>query len=67
MLLQLSESEVRALALALDAYLPELAGEAARVDRQPDAHELWDVYRALQEIRTQLSSVTIIVPPSAGI
>jgi len=66
MLLQLSESEVRALALALDAYLPELAGEAARVDRQPDAHELWDVYRALQEIRAQLSSSPMIQPP-AGI
>jgi hypothetical protein len=60
MLLELADREAVALARALDAYLPELAEEAARCDRQPDAHELWDMYRALQAIRAALAE--LIVP-----
>ena len=56
MLLELSDIEVRALARALDGYLPALAEEAARTDRQADAHELWDTYRALQAVRAHLSA-----------
>jgi hypothetical protein len=54
-LFEISDNEAAALARALDGYLPELAEEAARTDRQPDAHELWDMYRALQSVRTHLS------------
>ena len=66
MVLELTESQAHALARALDGYLPELAEEAARTDRQRDAHELWDMYRALQAIRAHLSAVTQ-AEPSAGI
>ena len=52
----ISEDERRALARALDGYLPELAAEAARTDRQADAHELWNLYRALQAVRARLDS-----------
>jgi hypothetical protein len=52
--LSLSSDEAQALARALDGYLPELAEEAARTDRQPDAHELWEIYRALEAIRSRL-------------
>ena len=66
MLLELTESQATALARALDGYLPELAEEAARTDRQRDAHELWDMYRALQAIRAHLSALTES-QPAAGV
>jgi hypothetical protein len=66
MLLELTESQATALARALDGYLPELAEEAARTDRQRDAHELWDMYRALQAIRAHLSAVSH-AEPAAGV
>lgn len=55
--LTLTEAEARALRRALDNYLPELAEEAARIDRQPDAHELWDFYRSLQATRARLGAI----------
>jgi hypothetical protein len=66
MLLELTESQATALARALDGYLPELAEEAARTDRQPDAHEIWDMYRALQAIRAHLSALSQ-AEPSVGV
>jgi hypothetical protein len=54
-LIELTHNEAAALARALDGYLPELAEEAARTDRQPDAHELWDMYRALQSVRAHVN------------
>jgi hypothetical protein len=57
-LIELEDNEVAALARALDGYLPELAEEAARTERQPDAHELWNMYRALQSVRAQISTGT---------
>jgi hypothetical protein len=65
-LLELNDNEARALAGALDSHLPELAEEASRTDRQRDAHELWDRYRALQAIRARISAVPAVAP-SAGI
>jgi hypothetical protein len=53
-LLPLTDIEARALAHALDSYLPELAEEAARMERQPDAHELWERYEMLQLVRGRL-------------
>jgi hypothetical protein len=65
-ILELTDVEAGALARALDGYLPELAEEASRTDRQRDAHELWDRYRALQVIRAHLSAAPAVAP-SAGI
>jgi hypothetical protein len=55
MIFELNEVEAQALMRALDSYLPELAEDAARTDRQRDAHELWDRYRALQAVRARLT------------
>jgi len=53
-LLPLTDVEARALARALDSYLPELAEEAARAERKEDAHELWQHYETLQLVRGRL-------------
>jgi hypothetical protein len=55
MVLHLDTTEVAALAAALDAYLPELAWEAARVERGSDARPLWERHRALQAVRDRLA------------
>jgi hypothetical protein len=65
MLLELSDTEARALARALDAFLPALAEDASRTDRQRDAHELWDEYRALQVIRAHLEGGGAVQPSAA--
>ena len=56
-LLPLTDVEALALAHALDSYLPELAEEAARMERQSDAHELWERYERLQLVRGRLPDV----------
>jgi len=67
-ILDLDDVEALALARGLDAYLPELAEDAARSDSQRN-HELWDTYRALESIRDKLSAVLPTEPrgPAAGI
>ena len=57
-LLPLTDVEARALARALDGYLPELAEEAARTERREDAHELWETYGLLQLIRARLDGTS---------
>ena len=56
MRLHIDELEVKALAAGLDAYLPELAMEAARSEHARDAHELWERHRALQALRARLDT-----------
>jgi len=58
--LELNDKEAGALARALDGYLPELAEEAARTERQRDARELWDMYRALQAVRGHLAAAAAV-------
>jgi hypothetical protein len=50
----LSIEEARALATALDAYLPELRFEAARIKRQRDREELVLRERILTDLRKRL-------------
>ena len=57
--------EAFALARGLDAYLPELAEDAARSDSQRN-HELWDTYRALESVRDKLAAA-LPIQPAAGI
>lgn len=56
MILELNDVEAAALSRALASYLPELAEEAARTDSQR-YHELWDTYRALEQVRDKLEDV----------
>ena len=65
MILDLDDMEALALARSLDAYLPELAEDAARSDSQRN-HELWDTYRALESIRDKLAEI-LPIQPAAGI
>lgn len=50
----LSEPEIQALRQALDNYLPELARDLSRIDRERDRHELAQVERVLTELRRRL-------------
>ena len=50
----LNPTEVRALRRALDNYLPELAYEVARVDRERDRHEFAQFEQALIDLRRRL-------------
>lgn len=71
-MLTLSAEEVRALAIALDNYLPELSYETARVKLERDRHDLVELERVLVSLRARIaaasaetSPVTRGVPPPA--
>ena len=55
MAFMLSDEEARALRRALDNYLPELAYEVARVDRERDRHEFAQFEQVLIRMRQRLA------------
>lgn len=50
----LNEEEMRAVLWALDNYLPELAYDLARIDRERDRHEVAAFERTLAALRERL-------------
>jgi hypothetical protein len=61
--LVLSHAEAATLATAIENYLPQLAETAASIEHGWEAHEVWDMYRALEAIRSRL---TVALATDAG-
>ena len=53
-MITLEQDEVTALRQALDNYLPELARDLARIDRERDRHQLAELERKLVALRRRL-------------
>lgn len=66
MTLLLSDREERALRRALDAYLPDLRYEAARVKLMRDRHELVVLDEVLSNLRERLGEEEREEEPAEG-
>ena len=62
----LTDAELRALAKALDAYLPEFSYEIARIDLQRDRHEVAQEERVLRDLRRRIADA-IAEPPQPAV